>query len=219
MHRLVEYIARCPFSLTRMVALTPEGKVLYRAGQRANDIIRWCEAPTPLPSERSDNPKCFPFPKTGDEDLAAGIPRNYEVFEPLDFLAEVTQHIPNKGEHQIRFYGWYSNKSRGMRAKRVPAAAVSGMPELVTEFSLKRRMTWAMLIKAVYEVDPLKCPACGGTMKVISLIDQDEVIGRILRHCGLWKDPAPPRAPPITSTVTTLVEPVLDHGFFENTCI
>ena len=56
-------------------------------------------------------------------------------------------------------------------------------------------------------------------MKIISLIDQDEVIGRILRHCGLWKDPAPPRAPPVTSTVTTLVEPVLDHGFFENTCI
>ena len=24
----------------------------------------------------------------------------------LDFLAEVTQHIPNKGEHLIRYYGW-----------------------------------------------------------------------------------------------------------------
>ena len=47
----------------------------------------------------------------------AGIPRNFEVFDPLDFLAEVTQHIPNKGEHQIRYYGWYSNKKRGMQAK------------------------------------------------------------------------------------------------------
>jgi len=41
------------------------------------------------------------------------------VFDPLDFLAEVTQHIPNKGEHQIRYYGWYSNKKRGMQEKKV----------------------------------------------------------------------------------------------------
>jgi hypothetical protein len=31
--------------------------------------------------------------------------RNYEIYDPLDFLAEVTQHIPNKGEHQIWYYG------------------------------------------------------------------------------------------------------------------
>ena len=116
---------------------------------------------------------------------------DYEVFDPLDFLAEVTQHIPNRGEHQVRFYGWYSNKSRGMRAKGVLPVAVSGLAEPVTEFSLKRRMTWAMLIKAVYEVDPLKCPACGGTMKIISLIDQDEVIARILtRSTGRAKSTA-----------------------------
>jgi hypothetical protein len=35
------------------------------------------------------------------------------VFAPLDFLAEITQHIPDAGEHLIRYYGWYSNKSPG----------------------------------------------------------------------------------------------------------
>jgi hypothetical protein len=25
------------------------------------------------------------------------VSRNFQVFDPLDFLAEVTQHIPNKG--------------------------------------------------------------------------------------------------------------------------
>lgn len=33
------------------------------------------------------------------------------------FSAEVIQYIPNKGEHQIKYYGWYSNKKRGMREK------------------------------------------------------------------------------------------------------
>ena len=62
--------------------------------------------------------------------------------------------------------------------------------------------TWATLIKRVYEVDPLECPDCGGTMKIISFIErcQADVIERILRHCGLWEGPirtnAGPRAPP-----------------------
>ena len=59
-----------------------------------------------------------------------------------------------------------------------------------------------MLIKRVYEVDPLACPCCGGQMKIVSFIErcQADVIERILRHCGLWEGPlrtnAGPRAPP-----------------------
>jgi hypothetical protein len=51
--------------------------------------------------------------------------------------------------------------------------------------------TWAMLLKRVFEVDPLSCPECGGVMKVISFIEcgQSDVVERILRHCGLWEGP------------------------------
>ena len=58
-----------------------------------------------------------------------------------------------------------------------------------------------MLIKQVYEVDPLECPVCGGEMKIIAFIDQPAVIYKILNHLDLlessWKDP--PRAPPDSS--------------------
>jgi len=52
-----------------------------------------------------------------------------------------------------------------------------------------------MLIKRVYEIDPLCCPQCGGTMKVVAFIEapQGDVIAKILRHCGLWHAS---RAPP-----------------------
>ena len=59
-----------------------------------------------------------------------------------------------------------------------------------------------MLIKRVYEVNPLECPQCGGVMKIISFIErgQQDVVERILRHCGLWEGPirtlAGARAPP-----------------------
>lgn len=60
-------------------------------------------------------------------------------------------------------------------------------------------VTWAKLIKRVYEVDPLLCPECGTTMKVISFIEppQQDVIEKILKHCGLWEEPA--RGPPAQS--------------------
>lgn len=205
MQRLVEYIARCPFSLARMVKLTKDGKILYRAA----------------------HPRCLPFPLSGDTTLMAGIPRNFEVYDPLDFLAEVTQHIPNRGEHQIRYYGFYSNKSRGMREKKTMTAAPAlGMPENDTSYRRKCRMTWAALIKCVYEVDPLKCPKCGGEMKIVGFIEEAAVIEKILRHtstklsagCNLWKE-SPPRAPPaMCHAQPVLAEPALDYGFFDQNC-
>ena len=47
--------------------------------------------------------------------------------------------------------------------------------------------TWAMLIKRVYEVDPLSCPRCVTEFKVVAFIDppQGDVLERILRHCPL----------------------------------
>ena len=36
--------------------------------------------------------------------------------------------------------------------------------------------TWAMLIKRVYEVDPLACPNCGGVMKVVAFIEPPRAV-------------------------------------------
>ena len=64
--------------------------------------------------------------------------------------------------------------------------------------------TWAMLIKRVYEIDPMVCPHCGGEMKVISFIEppQRDVIEKILHGHqsaamvgGLWQSSSA-RAPP-----------------------
>ena len=183
--RLTQYIVRCPFSLDRIVSLNPNGKVVYRA----------------------EKAECRPFPVPGDERLRQGVKRNFEVFDPLDFIAEITQHIPDPGAQQIRYYGWYLNKSRGQRAKVVNSAATSPTVQPVIEdddtpYRKKCRQRWAALIKRVFEVDPLKCPKCGGTMKIVAFIErrsQPAVVERILRHCGLWEDAAargPPAAAP-----------------------
>ncbi len=179
LERLVQYIARCPFSLDRILKITPTGHVVYKA----------------------EHDSCRRFPEPASGDLRAGVNRNFQVFDPLDFLAEVTQHIPNKGEHTVRYYGFYSNKSRGMRAKTATEKnieAVVDVEEEDTPFRKTCRSRWAAMIKKVYEVDPLKCPKCSGQMRIISFIeakDQMDVIEKILKHCNLWVEPAE-RAPP-----------------------
>jgi hypothetical protein len=153
--------------------LTPTGHVVYKA----------------------EHDSCRRFPEPASRDLRAGVNRNFQVFDPLDFLAEVTQHIPNTGEHTIRYYGFYCNKSRGMSAKVATEKnieAVVDVEEEDTPFRKVCRSRWAALIKKVYEVDPLKCPKCGGQMRIISFIekkDQADVIEKILRHCVLWIEP------------------------------
>lgn len=40
-----------------------------------------------------------------------------KTFDALDWLAQLTTHIPYRGEQMVRYYGFYSNKLRGMRWK------------------------------------------------------------------------------------------------------
>jgi hypothetical protein len=51
--------------------------------------------------------------------------------------------------------------------------------------SKEGRKNWSRLIQKIYEVDPLICPKCSGEMKVISVIEDEEVIKKILKNLNL----------------------------------
>ncbi len=39
--------------------------------------------------------------------------RNFEIFKAPDFIAAALLHLPPKGQQTVRYYGVYSNKTRG----------------------------------------------------------------------------------------------------------
>jgi hypothetical protein len=128
--------------------------------------------------------------------LNAKINRNFEVFTPTDFLAAITQHIPDKGAQMVRYYGWYSNKMRGVRQRGLPPELVIHRPGVSPPPPAKLpSKRWRDLILRVWHVDPLRCPVCQNPMRVIAVIDDPKVAEKILRHLGAWHDP-PPRPPP-----------------------
>ena len=57
-------------------------------------------------------------------------------------------------------------KDRAPKARRIPSRS------------------WRELIKKVWEVDPLLCPKCHHEMRIVSLINDAQIIERILRHVG-----------------------------------
>ena len=125
----------------------------------------------------------------------AKINRNFEVFTPTDFLAAITQHIPDKGVQMVRYYGWYSNKMRGVRQRGLPPELVVRRPGISPPPPVKLpSKRWRDLILRVWHVDPLRRPVCQNPMRVIAIIDDPRVVEQILRHLGAWH--GPPRRPP-----------------------
>ncbi len=124
------------------------------------------------------------------------LKRNVEVFSACDWLAALTAHIPNAGEHLVRYYGWYSNVNRG-KQRKTQGEDPSTIEEFNEVSSSTAKRAWARLIKQVYEVDPLICARCGSAMRIIAFIEQPEVIEKILAHLSLW--PTRVHSPPVES--------------------
>jgi len=139
-------------------------------------------------------------PKAGSVIYQSKNGQTTRVFDALEWLAAMTSHIPNKGEQMVRYYGYYSNASRGRRKK-------AGIQEIIPYLlqpettDIQFRKTGSRLIQKIYEVDPLTCPKCQGKMRVIAFIEDPEVIKNILKHLDLWELKRLPRpvahAPPI----------------------
>ncbi len=109
----------------------------------------------------------------------------------LKWLRLLMNHIPDKYEHLVRYYGYYSNRSRGARRLVQQDTDIREAIRIDdTPVDTRRRASWARLIQKVYEVDPLECNHCGGALRIIALIDDGDVIERILRHLNAW-DPTP----------------------------
>jgi len=124
--------------------------------------------------------------------------KNFNAYTAEEFIAAITQHIPEKSFQMVRYFGWYSNKSRGMRLKQGMVRPGDepleneGEVEIidVSEYEPKRipSKTWRECIKKIWEVDPLQCPNCGGEMNIISFIAEASVIRQILEHLNLWEE-------------------------------
>src|SRR5262249_54280160 len=92
------------------------------------------------------------------------------VMEPLEFMERLAALVPPPRLHLIRFHGVLAPNAK-LRTKIVPAPA-----ERATETSSEdahaqgapARMSWARLLKRVFDIDIKRCPNYGGSLKIIA---------------------------------------------------
>lgn len=141
------------------------------------------------------------------------------VFEAEELLEKLVSLVPPPRAHQVRYHGVLA-PCAGRRAEVVPRVAEapalpggmsiqdvqgrtapggapfsgSGSPEWPPRPGppgRPRRLPWAELMRRVFAVDVLKCPDCGGPMRILAAIRDPTAVRAILDSLGL-----PSRAPP-----------------------
>ena len=124
----------------------------------------------------------------------------HPVMSLLEFMQHLAALVPRPRLHLIGFHGVLALDAK-LRAHVVPSGPVEpadAAQPAACEPSCTRgrpvRMSWARLLKRVFEIDLEHCPNCGGELKIIAAILEAPVIERILSHPGLQAR-APPRAP------------------------
>jgi hypothetical protein len=70
------------------------------------------------------------------------------TFDAMEWLAAMCCHVPNKGEQMVRYYGHYSNLSRGKRKKNDQEGLIPAILE-PDPSSKEFRKNWARLIQKI----------------------------------------------------------------------
>jgi len=127
-----------------------------------------------LSLDEKEGKVCYRYGKEGEEE---------ERMDYLEFIAQVTSHIPDKGQVTVRYYGLCANAHRGkVRKSAAVPLALRMVEDEPKPFPSKG---CAEMIRKIYGVDPMLCPECGGRMRIIAFLTDYSVVDRIIDHLKL----------------------------------
>ena len=92
------------------------------------------------------------------------------VMSPMEFMQRLAALVPRPRLHLIRFHGVLAPNAK-LRSQVVSApeqATTAGAGDCKHAHSAPLRMSWARLLKRVYDIDIERC-ACGGKLKIIAV--------------------------------------------------
>ncbi len=133
------------------------------------------------------------------------------VLSSLEFMQRLAALVPRPRLNLIRFASFRFAKylltpfhgvlapNAKLRAEIIPGSKknkshASNVSDAVPPSQTTVRISWARLLKQVFDIDIEHCPHCGGNMKIIAALLEKAAITKILNHLGLPAR-APPRSP------------------------
>jgi hypothetical protein len=98
------------------------------------------------------------------------------ILTPMEFMQRLAALVPRPRLHLIRFHGVLAPNAK-LRSQVVSTPAqqtTAGEGDCQHAHSKPLRMTWARLLKRVFDIDIERCP-CGGKLKLIAVIEEPAV--------------------------------------------
>ena len=100
---------------------------------------------------------------------------------PYEFLDRLHGLVPPPRKNLIRYHGILAPNSKA-RKKVIPKQ----------QPAKSKNMTWAAMLKKIFNIDATHCAVCGNPVKVLAVINDLKVARKILEHIGEEVvDPAP----------------------------
>ncbi len=209
LERLARYVARPPVSTDRLSRLE-DGRLLYRLKHRWRDgtthvvfepreLVEKLAALVPPPRLHLVRYHGILGPSASERDRIVPEPCEARAGPALsDRCAHAGREQGEPIASRLPHNG--ATSERGVTARREPGPpdpgerppALSAAPSAASRPRL-RRLAWADLLRRVFAIDVLRCPGCGGRMRILAAIHPPESIAAILECLGL-----PVRAPPIS---------------------
>ena len=112
-----------------------------------------------------------------------------KTFDALEWLAAMASHVPNKGEQMVRYYGYYSNVSRGKREKgdsdeRIPSILEpEGSPKEQRKKEVKGTIKESHGVSKVHRIQPWSTEA---NPVVLLLKHPHRMLLYVMALTGFW---------------------------------
>ena len=175
---LARYAGRPPVATERL-SLLPDGRLLYHLKHRWRDGT------------------------------------SHVIFEPLEMVEKLAALVPPPRFNLVRYYEILA-PSATWRPLVIPESETCDAPTHLycpaqnpgaADTKKKgncgpRNHSWSELLRRIFELDVLKCPRCGGRMRILAAINPPDAISKILDCLGL-----PSRPPPIAHATSAIAEP------------
>jgi hypothetical protein len=105
------------------------------------------------------------------------------VMSPLELMQRLAALVPRPRLHLIRFHGVLAPHAT-LRAAIVPRPAQQATEHAADHahaHGSPARMSWARLLKRVFDIDIEYCPRCGGRLQIIAAIVDPPLIAKFSR--------------------------------------
>lgn len=155
--------------------------------EKLEKICRYIARPAVSEERLSTNVRgevIYRFKKPWDDGTAA------IKLTPMEFMERLAALVPRPRVHLTRFHGVLAPHYK-FRKQIVPRK-IEPQLEIVKdceEVSNPKRISWARLLKRIFNIDISRCPNCNGKVRIISAIENPKIIRKILDHLGIPSSP------------------------------